>query len=123
MLQSLGARLIIVQGARQQINSALESANITAPLESGVRVSSADAMPHIIAASNSVRTELESAMSAGLVDSPMYQLNLKTLSGNFLSAKPLGVRQGIDYMYTGFGQACGYQSDWFGIGYRCGGYQ
>ena len=101
MLQSLGARLIIVQGARQQINSALESANIIAPLKSGVRVSSADAMPHIIAASNSVRTELESAMSAGLVDSPMYQLNLKTLSGNFLSAKPLGVRQGIDYMYTG----------------------
>lgn len=101
MLQSLGARLIIVQGARQQINQALSEAAIEAPLAAGVRVSSAEAMPHIIAASNRVRTELESAMSAGLVDSPMYQLNLKTLSGNFLSAKPLGIREGVDYQYTG----------------------
>lgn len=101
MLQSLGARLIIVQGARQQIRATLEKMNISAPLEAGVRVSTAEAMPHIISASQSVRTELESAMSAGLVDSPMYQLNLKTLSGNFLSAKPLGVRDGVDYLYTG----------------------
>lgn len=101
MLQSLGAKLIIVQGARQQIKQALTDANISAPLEAGIRVSSTEAMPHIISASNKVRTELESAMSAGLVDSPMYQLNLKTLSGNFLSAKPLGVRNGVDYLYTG----------------------
>ena len=101
MLQSLGARLIIVQGARQQIRQALAAANISAPIESGARVSSAEAMPHIISAANNVRTELESAMSAGLVDSPMYQLNLKTLSGNFLSAKPLGIRNGVDHLYTG----------------------
>lgn len=101
MLQSLGARLIIVQGARQQINQSLAKAGIDQSIEAGVRVSSAEAMPHIIAAANTVRTELESAMSAGLVDSPMYQLNLKTLSGNFLSAKPLGIRKGIDYLYTG----------------------
>lgn len=101
MLQSLGAKLIIVQGARQQINHTLAKAGVSAPLKEGVRVSSAEAMPHIISAANAVRTELESAMSAGLVDSPMYQLNLKTLSGNFLSAKPLGIRKGVDYLYTG----------------------
>jgi len=101
MLQSLGAKLVIVQGARIQITRALEKAGVEAPIESGIRVSSADAMPHIISASNGTRTELESAMSAGLVDSPMYQLNLKTLSGNFIYAKPLGVRNGVDYQYTG----------------------
>ncbi len=101
MLQSLGAKLVIVQGARIQITRALEKAGVNAPIESGIRVSSAEAMPHVIAASNSTRTELESAMSAGLVDSPMFQLNLKTLSGNFIFAKPLGVRDGVDYQYTG----------------------
>lgn len=101
MLQSLGARLIIVQGARQQIGDALDKADIGNHIEAGVRVSTSQAMPHIISAANLVRTELESAMSAGLVDSPMYQLNLKTLSGNFVAAKPLGVRNGIDYGFTG----------------------
>lgn len=101
MLQSLGARLVIVQGARIQITRALEKAEVDAPIEQGIRVSSAEAMPYIISASNGARTELESAMSAGLIDSPMYQLNLKTLSGNFIYAKPLGVRDGIDYQYTG----------------------
>ncbi len=101
MLHSLGVRLIVVLGARLQIEQALAEAQLCTPLESGIRVSTAEAMPHIIAAANSVRTELESAMSAGLLDSPLFQLNLKTLSGNFLAAKPLGVRDGIDYAYTG----------------------
>ncbi|MEQ9209038.1 MAG: amino-acid N-acetyltransferase [Pseudomonadales bacterium] len=101
MLQSLGAKLVIVQGARIQITRALENSGVDAPIEQGIRVSSDEAMPYIIAASNGTRTELESAMSAGLIDSPMYQLNLKTLSGNFIYAKPLGVRDGVDYQYTG----------------------
>ena len=101
MLQSLGVRLVIVQGARQQISLALDRAGIGTSISAGVRVSTAAAMPHIIAAANAVRTDLESAMSAGLIDSPMHQLNLKTLSGNFISARPFGVRNGVDYEFTG----------------------
>lgn len=101
LLQSLGVRLILLQGARPQIQSLLDENQIEAPIENGVRVSTSDAMPHIVNACNTVKTELESAMSAGLADSPMHQLNLHTLSGNFVSAKPFGVRKGIDYEYTG----------------------
>lgn len=101
LLQSLGVRLLVLQGARPQIQAQLDQNQIHAPIESGVRISTNEAMPHIASACNSVKTELESAMSAGMADSPMHQLNLHTLSGNFVSAKPLGVRNGIDYQFTG----------------------
>lgn len=101
LLQSLGVRLILLQGARPQIQTLLDQNQISSPLENGVRVSTAEAMPLIVSACNAVKTELESAMSAGLADSPMHQLNLHTLSGNFVSAKPLGVREGVDYQFTG----------------------
>ncbi|MBC6428214.1 MAG: amino-acid N-acetyltransferase [Cellvibrionales bacterium] len=97
LLQSLGARLILVQGARAQIDAALTAVGIDAPLEAGVRVSTAAAMPHIIAATNAVRTELERALSAGLLGAP----RLRTVSGNFVVAKPVGVRDGVDYLLTG----------------------
>ncbi len=101
LLQSLGVRLILLQGARPQIQTLLDANQINAPIKNGVRVSSEEAMQHIVDACNAVKTELESAMSAGLADSPMHQLNLHTLSGNFVGAKPFGVRDGIDYQYTG----------------------
>ena len=101
LLQSLGLRLVLVQGARPQIQQLLDEAGTTAPIEQGIRVSTSEAMPFIINACNAVKTELESAMSAGLADSPMHQLNLHTLSGNFVSAKPLGVRNGVDFQFTG----------------------
>lgn len=101
LLQSLGVRLILLQGARPQIQSTLDANKLDAPIENSVRVSTSEAIPHIVSACNAVKTELESAMSAGLAESPMHQLNLHTLSGNFVSAKPYGVRDGIDYQFTG----------------------
>lgn len=101
LLQSLGVRMIVLQGARPQIQALLDENGIDAPIHEGIRVSTSEAIPHIVSACNAVKTELESAMSAGLADSPMHQLNLHTLSGNFVSAKPLGVRGGNDYQYTG----------------------
>lgn len=101
LLQSLGVRMIVLQGARPQIQSLLDQNDIDAAIHDGIRVSTSEAIPFIVSACNAVKTELESAMSAGLADSPMHQLNLHTLSGNFVSAKPLGVRDGTDYQYTG----------------------
>ena len=101
LLQSLGVKLVIIQGARPQIQAALDKNGINGPIERGVRISSAESMPHVINACNAVKTELESAMSAGLAESPMHQLNLHTLSGNFVSAQPFGVSNGVDYQFTG----------------------
>ena len=101
LLQSLGARLVIVQGARKQIDQALTQAGIELSFHNNIRISTSAAMPHVVSAANNVRTELESAMSAGLLNSPLHQLNLKTLSGNFVSAKPFGVHDGVDYQCTG----------------------
>ena len=101
LLQSLGIKLVILQGARPQIQALLDKHKIDAPITEGTRVSVPEAMPHIVNACNSVKTELESAMSAGLAESPMHQLNLHTLSGNFVSAQPMGIADGVDYQFTG----------------------
>jgi amino-acid N-acetyltransferase len=48
-----------------------------------------------------VRLEIEALLSMGLANSPMAGSGLKVASGNFVTAKPIGVIDGIDYCHTG----------------------
>ena len=40
-------------------------------------------------------------LSSGVASSPMYNSKIKVVSGNFIAAKPAGIREGIDLQYTG----------------------
>ncbi len=101
LLTSLGVRLVLAVGARVQIEDALARANIASRFQLGVRVTDSQSLPHVVEAASSVRSHVEALLSTGLVNSPMHGAQIRVTGGNFITAKPIGVRDGIDFHYTG----------------------
>ncbi len=101
LLNSLGVRLVLVHGARPQIVSRLEAINHEMLYINGLRVTDARALECVKEAIGSVRVEIESQLSMGLANSPMAGSQIRVVSGNFVTAKPLGIHNGVDYLHTG----------------------
>ena len=101
LLNSLGIRLILVHGARPQIESCLKRNNETLRYENGLRITSDQALACVKEAAGSVRVEIEALLSMGLANSPMAGARIRVTSGNFVTAKPVGIKNGIDYQHTG----------------------
>ncbi|SFZ70337.1 amino-acid N-acetyltransferase [Chitinimonas taiwanensis] len=100
-LVSLGVNLVLVHGARPQINQRLEEAGLPLQLERGVRVTERDAIIPVLQAIGQVRFEIEAGLSMGLANSPMANADIRVAGGNFVTAQPMGVREGEDMQYTG----------------------
>ena len=101
LLHSLGIKLVLVHGARPQIEKNLKDADITSPLHQDIRITPRVAMPAILQAVGAIRLQLEAQLSMGLANSPMYGSRIDAISGNFVTARPYGIRDGIDYQMTG----------------------
>ncbi len=101
LLDSLGIRLVLVQGARPQIDRILSNRRLPSRVEDDYRVTPQDQLLDIIQASAAVRVQLEAQLSMGLSNTPMDGASLKVCSGNYVVARPLGVVDGIDYGHTG----------------------
>ena len=101
LLHSLGIKLVLVHGARPQIEKNLAGLNIDTPLHNDIRVTPRAAMPAILEAVGAIRLQIEAQLSMGLANSPMYGSRIDAVSGNFVTARPYGVRDGVDYQMTG----------------------
>lgn len=101
LLHSLGIRIVLVHGARPQIAAQLAERDVTIERVAGIPVTDAKALPCVKEAVGSLRVELEALLSMGVPNSPMEGARLRVASGNFIVAKPVGVRDGVDYQYTG----------------------
>lgn len=101
LLVSLGVRLVVVHGARAQVNRALEEQGIGSRFHGNTRVTDRETLEIIKAAVGKLRFEIEAAFSQGLPDSPMARSALKVISGNFVTARPIGVLDGVDLRWTG----------------------
>lgn len=101
LLASLEVRIVLVHGARPQIESRLKRANLETKLAGGLRVSDDQTMEVVKEANGSIRVEIESLLSMGLVNSPMAGSDIRVASGNFVTAKPIGVLEGVDLQHTG----------------------
>ncbi|WP_233243728.1 amino-acid N-acetyltransferase [Bacterioplanes sanyensis] len=101
LLQSFGVRLVLVHGARPQIDRVLTHLNLQSRFEQGVRITDDPALAAVKAAVGIVKADIESRLSLGLPDSPMHGARIRVVSGNFVMAKPRGVIDGIDYQHTG----------------------
>lgn len=101
LLNSLGVRLVLVHGARPQIEERLNARGIELQYENGLRITDAAALACVKEAAGTVRVELEALLSMGLANSPMAGARIRVASGNFVTAQPLGVRDGVDYQHTG----------------------
>ena len=101
LLNSLGIRLVLVHGARPQIEDRLKRAGITSEFHEGVRITDNASIEHVRDAAGALRAQFEALLSMGLPNSPMQGSSIRVCSGNFVTAKPMGIVNGIDYHLTG----------------------
>lgn len=101
LMSSLGIRLVLVHGARPQINQALAQRQIEAHFALGRRITDDASLNCVLDATGRVRIQLEALLSVGVANSPMHGASIQVVSGNFVTARPFGVHDGIDFMHTG----------------------
>jgi amino-acid N-acetyltransferase len=101
LLNSLGVRLVLIHGARPQIDARLQRSGIMTGFHQDMRVTDTDAMEHVKDAAGSLRLQIEALLSMGLPNSPMQGARLRVCSGNFVTAQPIGILDGVDFLHTG----------------------
>ena len=101
VLVSLEIRVVLVHGTRPQVEEQLNQHGVVSKLVDGRRVTDDAALRCVKEANGIVRMEIEATLSTELANSPMAGADIRVSSGNFITAKPFGVRDGVDYMHTG----------------------
>ena len=101
LLNSLGVRLVLVHGARPQIEQRLHERGVEIKYVNGLRITDDAALKCVKEAAGSVRVEIESLLSMGVSNTPMDRADIRVVSGNYVTAQPLGVHDGVDYQHTG----------------------
>ena len=101
LLHSLGLRLVLVHGTRPQIEERLSLRRAAMQIINGMRVTDEHALLCVKEAAGTVHVEIEALLSTGLANSPMSSAQISVDSGNFVTAKPLGIIDGVDYQHTG----------------------
>ena len=101
LLDSMGIRLVLVHGARPQIEAEVTARGLTPRFHKGLRVTDAETLECVKRAMGVTRIEIEALLSQGLPNTPMAGAFLRVTGGNFITARPVGVVDGVDYQYTG----------------------
>ena len=101
LLSSLGVRLVLIHGARPQIEQRLKDRGLKSHFYQDKRITDRQCLESVMDAVGNLRARIESKLSLGLVNSPMHGASIRVISGNFVTAKPLGVIDGKDFLHTG----------------------
>ena len=101
LLHSLGIQLVVVHGMRPQIETILAQQNLPSRYHNGLRVTDAETMDCLLEAAGQVRSRIEAMLSLGVANSPMAGAYNRVSSGNYVTAKPMGVVDGVDMLLTG----------------------
>jgi amino-acid N-acetyltransferase len=101
LLNSLGVKLVLVHGARPQIEDRASLRGVASRIENDLRITDAETLECVKDATGSLRAHIEALLTMGLANSPMHGAQMRVCSGNYVIAKPIGIRHGIDYEHTG----------------------
>jgi len=101
LLAALEIRLVLVHGARPQVDAELKAKGLRSRYAQGLRITDEQALTAVKHASGALRVEIEAILSQGLPGSPMARARLRVASGNYITARPIGVRKGVDFQFTG----------------------
>ncbi|CAM3692090.1 amino-acid N-acetyltransferase [Polynucleobacter antarcticus] len=105
MLHAMGMRIVLVHGIRPQIEEQLSLRNIKSKFGKSAlhsyRITDAAALECVKEAAGELRLDIEAAFSRGLPNTPMAGSRISVISGNFITAMPVGVVEGVDYIHTG----------------------
>jgi amino-acid N-acetyltransferase len=101
ILHSMGIKVVLVHGFRPQVNEQLAAKGHTSRFARGLRITDGVALDAAQEAAGQLRFEIEAAFSQGLPNTPMANAIVRVVSGNFLTARPVGIVDGIDFMHSG----------------------
>lgn len=101
LAHSLGLKLILVLGARPQIEQRLQLHGHETPIIAGHRLTDALALNCVREAFGSLRSEFEALLSTGLASTPMGGARIGVAGGNLVTARPVGIVEGTDLQFTG----------------------
>lgn len=101
ILHAMGVKLVLVHGFRPQVNEQLAAKGKVPRFSHGQRITDAVALDCAQEAAGQLRFEIEAAFSQGLPNTPMANATVRMVSGNFLTARPVGIVDGVDFMHSG----------------------
>jgi amino-acid N-acetyltransferase len=101
VLVSLEVRVVLVHGTRPQVEEQMRQHGVPSRYELNRRVTDDRALACVKEANGIVRVEMEALLSMELANSPMWGADIRVSSGNFVTAKPVGVVNGVDFQHTG----------------------
>ncbi len=101
LLRSLGVKLVIVHGARPQIAERAKLLQVEQQFEQNLRITDPQTLMAVKDATGSLRVHIEALLTTGLSNSPMHGSEIRVSTGNFVIARPIGVKGGVDYQHTG----------------------
>jgi amino-acid N-acetyltransferase len=101
LLHAMGMRLVLVYGSRPQIEEQMTLRGAQSRYHDGLRITDAVALECAKEAAGETRLDIEAAFSQGLPNTPMAHSTVRILSGNFVTARPVGIVDGVDYEHTG----------------------
>lgn len=101
ILHAMGIKLVLVHGFRPQVSEQLRAKGHPERFVGGTRVTDAVALDCAQEAAGQLRFEIEAAFSQGLPNTPMANATVRVVSGNFLTARPVGIVDGVDFMSSG----------------------
>jgi amino-acid N-acetyltransferase len=101
ILHAMGIKVVLVHGFRPQVEEQLRAKGHTSRFSHGMRITDAVALDCAQEAAGQMRYEIEAAFSQGLPNTPMAHSQIRVVSGNFITARPVGIVDGVDFQHTG----------------------
>ncbi|MBX2826376.1 MAG: amino-acid N-acetyltransferase [Gammaproteobacteria bacterium] len=101
LLHHLGIRLVLTHGLRHQLDEHLQLLAVNSTRVNGLRITTDQVLDAVVAEVGKARIFIESRLSMGLPNTPMSGSHLSVASGNFITAQPYGVHDGVDFCHTG----------------------
>jgi amino-acid N-acetyltransferase len=101
LLHSLGVRLVVVFSADKLIATRAAQAGLEARHHTGLRIIDEKYLEIVTGAAGKLLIEIQARLSMGLANTPMSNAEVRVTSGNFVTARPIGVVDGIDLEFTG----------------------
>ncbi|MFZ4288937.1 amino-acid N-acetyltransferase [Variovorax sp. HJSM1_2] len=101
LIKSMGVKIVLVHGFRPQVNEQLQAKGHEPKYFNGMRITDSVALDCAQEAAGQLRYEIEAAFSQGLPNTPMAGATVRMISGNFITARPVGIVDGVDFQHSG----------------------
>src|SRR4051812_28603042 len=101
LIRSMGVKIVLVHGFRPQVNEQLRTKGQESKYSHGMRITDEVALDSAQEAAGQLRYEIEAAFSQGLPNTPMAGSTVRVISGNFITARPVGIVDGVDFQHSG----------------------